>query len=188
MTERVLAVECIFATLVPDASLNAAVMYWGRGVDGYGPRLTLLDYSVGQLTPKFWNTAAERLKVLSAERRARRGSLGIYVESEVLSQHAEGLGYPTMPILEHLVKSEAWPGLVAVAMAHLREGELGMPSELTQRVRSGTASAPAQFLAYRGGERPKDDPTVAAFLYGIVLGLDFAASRPPRAAKVKVVA
>jgi len=176
--------DAVFATVATDDADGAAALIWARGTPGYGPPLALVEWEESQFVPSLFTDLRDRLAEVAKKRRARAGSIGIWVEDHRLALLARMRGVDVHAIPEHLLGVQAWSGLWSSTAFFVREGLVAVADAARIRFESSAFAA----LTFRGGPRPPDDPTVPAWLYGIVLGLDEAASRPPEPAKVKVVA
>lgn len=170
----------MYATCVANETGEAATLYWARS-RFFGSPLILLDWEVAQLTHETWMRAHAALRSLSLSRRARHGSVGIYVEDEGLVTHAEMRGARATAIYKHLTTPDRWLNLCLSAMQFVKGGMVDRTKAVTNRADERTAGFLNLTAAPRG-----EDPTVAAFVYGITLGLDPNASVPPRPAVVKV--
>ena len=86
-------------------------------------------------------------------------------------------------IYEHLVAADKWTSLCLSTTLAMKGGKVKIAKPADERTKSRAAG----FLSFSGGPRG-EDPTVAAFVYGVVLALDPVASVPPRPAKVRIAA
>lgn len=161
-----------------------AVFYWARTRSRPDlPPLALLGFDVGQLVPLFWHNALWQLGEYERERRAIDGSAGVIVEDVALARAMQKQGLTASPVPEHLTKPEMWEYLCTSAVSSLRSGEVVWT--IAAHDKAQTEACPAR--TFRGGPRPEGDPTVPAYLYGIVCGLDEHAAIPPQPARVKIV-
>lgn len=167
--------DAVYATAVPSPRGEVAIMLWGRAAH-HGVPLTLLDWDVRQLAPPAWEWVTERLEELRVEYRVRAGSLGAWIEGEVISHQVAGAGVLCRPIPAWLTGKEAWAQIGMAATGYVRSASVKLSPLAVERTKSRALAA----LTYEGGERD-DDPSTAAFLYGIVIGLDEAAARDPKA-------
>jgi hypothetical protein len=174
------ACSAVYATMCKDAGDECAVLYWMRSLPEDKPALVLLDWDRRQFVPQVFADADARLDAFRKDRLAGRGSLGTFVEEPNFAHIAKSRGYHARPIHEHLVAADAWDRLWASVAFYTREGAVG----LTETAKSKPFSA----LSFKGGPRPDDDPTVPAWIYGIVLGLDEASGRPPQPSVVPLKA
>lgn len=180
--------DAIYATCVVDDRGQAAVLYWARS-RFFGTPLLLLDWMMAQLTPRLWTDARSALDGYVGTCRARHGSCGVYVEDESLAVQAESLGTRCEAIYEHLTATDRWTSLCLTVSLAARGGMLGICTRALETAKAhpkrDEVYDPA--LNFRGGPRP-ECPTVPAFVYGVVLGLDPTAATPPRPARVKIAA
>lgn len=169
-------VDVVFATAVLSRTRLLAVFYWARS-NGHNRPLILLDFAVEPLDDMSWRRVKVRLDDLNLERRARAGRpLGLWIEGESLAQQASGAGIQARPIPAHLLKPAVWHSICQSTSAFLVRGEVAQTSLAV------AAMARRPFLDAAGvyvGPRP-DDPTVAAFLFGIVIALDQTLARDPK--------
>jgi len=173
--------DSMFATVCASAEMGmAASLRWARS-SGYGHPLMLLDWEVGQLSPQMWRDVEDGLTLDAHETRVRYGSgPHVWVEGAALAHQAQSvLTIDSHAMPEHVVAAGFWDTLVLSSAFYMRGGQVKM----TKRAHEKTQQKQFSALTYRGGLRP-DDPTVPAFLYGVVLALDEAAARPPRPVKV----
>ncbi len=170
----------VYATMARDAADGCAVLYWARGLPDYPPPLRLLDWEERQFMPSAFEDVDARLVSLAKERWATNGSIGLFVEDPRLAALAKQRGRNVRPIHEHLTQPAAWDQLWTVAAFYIREGSVGVTDVAREKFKSSAFAA----LTFSGGERPNDDPTVPAWLYGIVIGLDAASARIPPSAKL----
>lgn len=166
--------DAVYATVVIDQRGYAAVLYWARNRTS-GVPLALVDWDLRPFRPDLWGIVADRLEAMAVECRARFGSLGIWTESLLLARQAEMREQPVLMIPDHLTDAKAWDALSLTATLHVHDGSVKVMEAAYRRTREAKFGA----LAWMGGDRP-DDPTVPAFLYGIVLGLDEASARDPK--------
>src|SRR5271165_1617847 len=158
--------DAVFATCVADDRGQAATLYWAR-TRFFGAPLLLLDWDVAQLEPKLWTNDQTTLVGFGRACRARYGSMGIYVEDESLAAQAEELGVRCETIYEHLVATDKWTSLCLSTTLAMKGGKVKIAKPADERTKSRAAG----FLSFSGGPRG-EDPTVAAFVYGVVLALD----------------
>jgi hypothetical protein len=178
---RILAVDAVYATMALDEGDTAAILYWARGVPGYGPPLTILDWSVEKMLPRTFEVAEDRLSELSQDRRSRHGSLGTFAEMKWVVSVEQRRGLRVMPVPDHLTKPEAWTQLWRQAAIYYRAGDVAI-SRLADERKYRDVLNPWD---YRGGPRPDDKPAVIAWMYGVVLGLDEASADPVDPPKAK---
>lgn len=179
----IVVVDGVYAVIVTsERTDDALVTYWARGVNGYGPPLFFMDFESVQLMPQIFDQAQSRLEELALETRSRHSVLGVWVEGERLTQLVKARGIKAHVILEHLSKPDNWSGLWASAAMFVRD----VPPKVAVTPRAAAKFERSAFRAreFRGGPRPDDDLSVPAWLYGIVLGLDETAKRPPPPARV----
>lgn len=170
-----LPVDAVYATAVLGSSRLLARFYWGRS-NGFNKPLILLDFVVEPLVSRSWATTRERLDALTHERSARLGRpLGLWVEGESLAAQARDAGIDTRPVPPHLVRDEAWHSMVQSAAAQLSQDQVGY----TARAKAAMEARPFLNSAGVAAGPRTDDPTVPAFLYGIVIGLDEVLARDP---------
>lgn len=175
--------DAVFAVAVAGDDGRAAITLWSR-CEGYGIPLTLLEWSVEVLTAAAWDRIGERLNALLERCRPRGGTAGLWVEGEALAQQAESRGLRAKAIPAHVVAPDFWVNLGLIAGAYVDDGSVKMTRPAAEAMRTQPfAGLPRRAAGPRGV-----DPTLPAWLFGIVLGLDEAASRPPEPSRVKVVA
>lgn len=165
--------DVVFATVVPDETGGAAVLYWSRSAHGNKLPLVLLDFDLPQLEPKLWEVIRDRLDGLAAERGARAGSAGAWVEGEEIASVAGQVWPDVRPIPDPITSPSYWKSLVLVAMHYVRMNLVGR-TELVDSKRERRALGA---LTFQGGSRPEEDPSVAAYLYGVALALDMSIAR-----------
>lgn len=173
-------VDGVFATAVLSPTRVLAVFYWGRSMHGINRPLILFDFEVEPLVAATWTRVGGRLKSLTAERRARYGDLGVFVEGEHLAQLVADAGLRVQRVPAWLVTQDAWHAITQASATHMVAREV----VYTDAAKASMASHP--FLNASGvaaGPRG-DDPTVTAFLYGVVLALDEALSHDPKPKKM----
>ncbi len=169
-------VDGVYATAVLSPLRLLAVFYWGRS-QYFNKPLILLDFEVSPLVVNSWQRVEVRLGELTTERRARYGNLGCYVEGDHLVQHAQASGMPARSMPGHMVTDDMWNVVCQSAAGSLTRGELGY----TQAASDKMDERPfIDALGVHVGPRPAD-PTVAAFLFGMVIGLDPVMARDPNA-------
>lgn len=167
----------VFATAVLSPTRLLAVFYWAR-YTYYGKPLVLCDYAVGPLRADSWSNAASVLTDLVKERHSRlREPLGLYVETDLLSAQIASYGLLARVIPPWLSSPDAWHQIVQSAAGLLASGNIGYTKRANERMLSRPFLSEAGVAA---GPRAPDDPTTAAFLYGIIIALDQAASRNPK--------
>lgn len=167
-------VDTIFASAVLSTTRLLAVFYWARSV-GHNKPLLLLDFDVEPLSAQSWNVVRLKLDNLVVERKVRYGVAGMWVEGESLAVQAFNAGIATKHIPHYLTKVELWHTMCQSAASFLSAGDVGY----THRAAESMQQRP--FLNASGvyaGPRT-DDPTVAAFLFGIILGLDEVLAKDP---------
>ncbi len=174
--EPYLPVDGVYATAVLSPLRLLATFYWGRS-QFFSKPLILLDFDVGPLAADSWKIVESRLRGLSIERRARYGNLGCYVEGDHLVQHATAAGMPARCVPGHLVTDEMWNVVCQSAAGSLTRGEVGYTAAASEKMDERPF---LDALGVHAGPRP-DDPTVAAFLFGVVVGLDPVMARDPKA-------
>lgn len=171
--------DSVFATVTLDDAGTAAVLYWARSRN-WGPPLTLVDWTRSQMLPDLWHEVDERLGKLVIERRASYGSAGAFVEGPEIAARAAAHGFQALPIIEHLTKPDAWKGCCQ-AMAYWRSARC---VAVTNAARSKMDQEPFGALSFSYSARDEvTDPTVPAYVYGVVLGLDEALAKPPKVEK-----
>jgi hypothetical protein len=161
-------VDVVYGTAVLSTNRLLALFYWGRSAGSRKP-LILLDFDVSPLTRESWGGASLVLASLLSDRRVHSGAhLGLWVEGESLAARAGAVVPDCRPIPVHLTRPEAWHPICQSAASILAEGLVGYTQE------AADAMDKRPFLTAAGvyaGPRT-EDPTIAAFLYGVVLGLD----------------
>lgn|GEM_PF-6158819 len=180
--------EAVFATAVPDDVGRLCVVYWAR-CEAYGDPLRVLDWDLANFSADTWPNVAKRVEELRRRCGARQPpSIVALVEGETLAHQANARGCLAIPVPTHLTTQDAWQGLVTAAASHLADGNVKLTKTAWAKAnsdlngRGGFAGLPRMHPGPRS-----DDPTVPAWLYGVVLGLDPASAKPPTPAKVKVV-
>lgn len=177
--------DSLFASVcaTPEKGL-AAALRWARS-SGYGSPLVLLGWQIGQLSPSLWRDLEQDFAVDQRTIRCRYGGgPHVWVEGAALAHQAESvLEIFSHPIPEHMVAADFWDTLVLSATFQIRSGRV----RLSRPAYEKTLEQPFAALTYRGGERG-DDPTIPAFLYGVVLALDPQAARPPAPIKIPLKA
>ncbi len=169
-----LPVDTVYATFVLSPTRLSACFYWGQ-TRHYNKPLILLDYEVAPLDHETWDRAAACLDHLVVDRRARYGGGGIWLEYPTLVSQAEHAKMRARLIPRWLTNQEAWHTLAQSAAVFLSRGDVGYTAEAAAKMEK------RPFLSESGvsaGLR-SDDPTTAAFLYGVVLGLDEALASEP---------
>lgn len=165
----------VFATAIISPTRILAVFYWARYMH-YGKPLVLCDYDVDPLDASSWKTIENRLKYFLVERKSRLNRpTGVFVETELIASQAMASGLAAQSIPPWLVVADAWNQIMQSAATILAKGDVGYT--LTAREKMETRP----FLNEAGvvvGPRP-EDPTIAAFLFGVILALDPAAARDP---------
>lgn len=173
--------DSLFATVcaVPERGL-AAALRWARS-SGYSHPLMLLGWSLGQLSPSLWRDLETAFTSDQIAIRCRYGGgPHVWVEGAALAHQAESvLKIDSHPMPEHVVAADFWDTLVLSATFQIRSGAV----RICRQAYEQTLEQPFAALTYRGGERG-DDPTIPAFLYGVVLALDPQAARPPIPIKI----
>lgn len=170
-------VDAVFATAVLSVTRMLAAFYWGRSAHGAGVPLILLDFEVAPQVAGSWPGVAERLAALHSDRRARTPApLGVFVESEILVPHVLAAGAVPHLVPAHLSSADGWHVLCQSASGQLAQDQVGYTAAAQAAMQVRPFLSAAGVMA---GPRT-DDPTVAAFLYGVVLALDEAAARDPK--------
>jgi len=95
---------------------------------------------------------------------------------------AASRGVDVRAIPEHLINVAAWGQLWSATAFHVREGLVAV----TEAARNKFETSAFGALTFRGGPRPENDPTVPAWMYGIVIGLDESSARVPIPNKLNV--
>lgn len=128
-----------------------------------------------------------RLAELAEERHARVGSIGVFVEGAYFAKLAEIAGCAATAIPEYLAKAEAWGPMCQAAALHVGLDRVTISQMASERIESAENPAPFRAaLSASFGKRDEDDPTVSAFVLGIVLGLDETLARPAKPKRAKV--
>lgn len=176
MTDPIyLSVDTVYATAVLSPTRMIAVFYWGRSV-GHNKPLILLDFSVEAFRADTMATIRNRLEILKIERRARMGfTLGVWFENQILVQQASYHNLIAHSIPDHLLSDSVWHSLCQAVSVYLTRGDVGY----TQVAADAMQARPFLNAAGIAAGPRTDDPTVPAFLYGVVLGLDVALSKDP---------
>jgi hypothetical protein len=153
-------------------------MYWTASAYS-GPPLILVDWSRAPFTPTLWREIDDRLVELTIERRARIGSVGAFVEGIYLAKLGEMSGCAVAPIPEHLMAAKEWPAMCQAAALHVGGDRVTIARAAYERIESSDNPAPFRSAMNASfGPRDEEDPTVPAFVLGIVLGLDETLARP----------
>ena len=176
MKRPYLPVDTVYATAILSPVRTLAQFYWARSAS-FGKPLILLDFDTGPLTASSWKEVASRLTMFEETRRARFGALGVYIENEILVAQADASGATPHLIPSHISADTSWQMVCQSAASFLARGDIGYLQSASDKMDKHP------FLNASGvyaGPRT-DEPTVPAFLYGIVLGLDEAAARDPKA-------
>jgi hypothetical protein len=183
--------DAVYATVAANEDGLAATLRWALSV-GYGRPLVLLDWDVAPLRPDTWGAAGSALENDAAQTRARGGSMGIFVEDPAFAQQALERGVYAQGIPAHIIAPAFWPNLCLLAAHHVDAGDVKLAGPAMRKIvetlpdgrkRRQFAALPRVAPGPRG-----DDPTVPAWLFGIVLGVDEGAATPPPPARVKVAA
>lgn len=169
-------VDMVFGTAVLSPSRMLAVFYWARS-QHFGQALILLDFEVAPVEADTWEKIRAELKQHSAQRRARMGRpLGLFLESETLVAQGQACGLTAHLIPAWLTTKDAWVAICQSAASILVSGNVGYTRDAMTRMdarpfldASGVAAGPRS-----------DDPTVPAFLYGVVIALDPALASNPK--------
>lgn len=170
-----LPVDAVFATAVLAPTRIIAIFYWTRS-RFHGKPLVLCDYRVGPLTASTWDDAERILQELIVERRSRyQMPMGLFLETEMLAMQASDRCPSARVIPGWLTRADSWHVMCQSAAGWLTRGDMGITTTAQERMRERPFLNEAGIYA---GARP-EDPTVPAFLYGVVLGLDEAAARDP---------
>lgn len=171
--------DYVYASVVVSGEGEIAVLYWARSVT-FGLPLVLLDYDVVTFAEMTWSVASDKLGRFEHECGARYGSMGLWVENASLAGHIEAAGIAAMPIAKELTGPAYWEALNLSAGFHVGAERVKVTRAVMVKsiaASDGTGDAlNRRVLAplapnYRLGPRD-DDPTIAAWLYGIMLGLD----------------
>jgi hypothetical protein len=164
----------VFATAVLSATRMLATFFWARYMH-YGKSLVLCDYEVGALDQNSWQHIENQLRMWRMGRSSRIPQSAVFVETEMLAAQIAATGVIARPIPGWLTKADSWNQIVQSAAAILARGEVGYTQMAHDRMdkrpflnEAGVVSGP------RG-----DDPTVPAFLFGVVLALDATSARDP---------
>lgn len=146
--------------------------------DGHNKPLILLSYEVEPLQADSWTRIYGRMLTYTKTRRARLGRpLPIWIEGETLAMQALSRMVNARMIPLHLTRDEMWHPICQSVSAILSQGMVGYTSEAAALMDDRPFLNAAG--VYAG---PKtDDPTIAAFLYGVVLGLDEVLAKDPHA-------
>jgi hypothetical protein len=174
--------DCVYATAVVSPRGDLAVLYFAR-TKWYGTPLALVDWDLEPLSEKSWLSIDARLASLCIELKARYGSRGVWVESEVLQAAAEAADCKVDLIPAPLTAQAAWRELSLAATVQVRSGQVGATDAVKDKIRTMADTKPFGALKMEGGDRG-DDATVPALLYGVAIGLDLALARVARRAAV----
>lgn len=181
--------DATYATMCVNDAGRAATLHWAKS-EGYGIPLVLLDWENEPLMPVTVDRIGSRMAELADRCRVRYGALGLMVEDEAIAQQASYRDVPARAIPSHMLLDKFWQNLCTLAAFHVDSGSVKLSrialrkvQEANSRHNRGFAALPRVVPGPRG-----DDPTVPAWLFGIVLGLDEGASRPPEPTKVKLTA
>lgn len=155
-------IEVIFGVLAVAPRGEAAVLYWGLGLPGQSPALTLLDLEIGHLAPVLFDVILARLIGLAEECRSRGGAL--FYCPEALVAHAAAHGLPGQAVeKQRLPKPSA---LALGAAAHIAGGEV----KVAVAVLDKSTLFPLGGLLDAGHDDA--DPVRVATLQAISLALD----------------
>lgn len=181
--------DILFGTVCASAELGmASALRWARCVH-YGHPLMLLDWETDKLSPQLWKNTEEGLLDDASKMKVRLGDgPHLWVEGAALAHQAlavleERSLVNSHVIPEHVVSPNSWDMLVLSSAFYMRSGQVKMSQKAFDKTKKQNFGA----LSFRGGPRT-DDPTIAAFIYGVVLALDPSVSRPPRVDRYKVAA
>lgn len=193
--ERLPAADGIYATSILSPTRILATFYWAR-YRFYGKPLVLCEYEVRPLTATVWLEAAATLNRLCTERRSRFPvPLGHFVETDTIAiQVRERSGVEASPIPPWIIDAKNWTAMCQSAAMMLEGGEVGYTKAAYDQMEARPFLNEASILAgprdtqNTNALQHSNTATVAAFIYGVILGLDENASRdpkpkPPRAAR-----
>ncbi|MGX7001948.1 hypothetical protein [Caballeronia sp. KNU42] len=183
--------EAVFATVdtaVKDGASNdgTAVVFWAVNKYGAGAPLTVLDWSIEQITSdtqvNWLPSIFQQLEKLTKQCKARYGSIGVYIEDKasgtMLLQHGEKAGWPTVAIpgdLTAIGKS----GRASLASGPVFQGRVKLSAYAFDKVteykgisRNHLVSQVTSFslgdkLAYK-----RADDLADAVFYGILVALE----------------
>lgn len=189
-----LPVDTIYASVVVAPDGRAARFYWSRTgwalpTTPNAKPLVLLDFDVDYLGVGYWSDISGRLDQLALEYRARYGVSAAMIEHTEMAEQARMRGLDVArPIPDHLTTDDYWPRMCSSAWGYMEEGYIA------RSVCADAAMKARPFLdgfraGPRGSENPVEptDPTIPAYIYGVVLGLDDAMAIPPASAAVKII-
>jgi len=169
--------DVVYGTAVVSETSEIAVLYWARS-RFFGIPLVLLDYDVMNFGQMAWQRPVATLDRYRAHCGARLGSLGLFIENEALAAHVAGDGLDAAAVPDLLAAPGYWEALNLAAAYHVNAGHVKATNHVFDK--AGRASIDdalnRRVLAplapnYRMAPRD-DDPTIPAYLYGVVLGLD----------------
>lgn len=178
--------DAVFATIdtaIKDKSQNdgTAVTYWAR-CHFHGVPLTILDWDViqveGSMLEAWLPSVYQRLDELARKVRARRGSLGAFIEDKgsgtILLQQARRRGWPATPIESKLADLGKDARAISVS-GYVHRGMVKISSEAYDRqiTYKGTTANHFinQIVGFRIGIDRGADDLVDTFTYGISLAL-----------------
>lgn len=194
--ERLPAADGIYATSVLSPTRILATFYWAR-YRFYGKPLVLCEYDVRPLTAQSWLEAAATLNRLCTDRRSRFPvPLGHFVESDTIAlQVRERSGVEATPIPPWITDPKNWQAMCQSAAMILEAGEVGYTKVASDQMENRPflneatiLAGPRETSAIANNLQSANTATIAAFIYGLILGLDENAARdpkpkPPRAAR-----
>lgn len=169
-------IDCIYASAVLSTTRLLATFYWGRSLGQFNKPLILLEFAVNPLDDFSWRRCKLKLDELNVSRRVRSPvPLGLWIEGEALAVQALYSGIEARPLPPHLSKNEAWHPICQSVAGLLAQGQLGYTAAAAEQMDARPFLDAAGVFA---GPRT-EDPTIAAFLFGAVLGLDEVLARDP---------
>lgn len=176
--------DLVYAVAVPSDDGRLAATFWARIAGGYGRPLTLVDWEIYQVAADVWRDLGDRVENFRRSCGARYGTAGPWIEGEALAQRAVASGLDdAKPIPTHVAAADAWPSLCLSVARFVEAGDVRIARPALDKTRAGGfAGLPRKHPGPRS-----TDPTAPAWVFGIVLGLDEFAAKPPPPARVKVV-
>jgi hypothetical protein len=154
-----------------------ATFFWAR-YQMVGKPLVLLDFEVAPLDRRSWMRAADRLRTAVRETKSRTPvPLGMFVENHIVAAQVKadaGLDGHVLP--DWITANEAWATVCQSCAVSLVRKEVGVTKVAAQRMEQRPFLNEAGVYA---GPR-MEDPTVPAFLYGVLVGLDQTAAKDPK--------
>jgi hypothetical protein len=179
--------DCVFATIdtaVKDRSKHdgTGVTYWAFSQFTGGIPLVILDYDIiqieGSLLETWLPSVYQRLEELAKLCRARRGSIGAFIEDKVsgtiLLQQAKRRGWPAHPIDSDLTSLGKDARCISVS-GYVHRGMIKMSGPAYDRVITykGTSRNHllAQVVGYRVGIDSGEDDLLDTFTYGTAIAL-----------------